>query len=375
MIIRRGSDTPLVVQVASAIEDIIETHGVGRDEAIPPERNLASTLGVSRTTVRAAIRLLIDRQKLYRVPGSGTYVRPNDEGTGNHFSGFPANRIVAFSILELSNPWFVELTKGIQTALRKQNLSCLFNIADFDLNEEHRFLEQICRERLVSGVLIAPLLYKNQSMRVYEQLREAKIPFVFVSHNIDVVEADYVVADGYAGAYEAVSYLIQLGHRHIGYVNCNTFVADTIINTNRRQGYLQALREHGLTPMPIPQFVNVKQDFAAGYRAMGELLELTPRPTAVLAFNDSMAIGAYRRTHEAGLRVPEDMSIIGIDNTEMAATWEVPLTSVDPSPDVVGRHAVNTLLHRIEHPEDDRYQKIAIRSSLVVRSSCGPPPP
>jgi DNA-binding LacI/PurR family transcriptional regulator len=373
VIIRRGSDTPLVVQVASAIEDIIESRGVGRDEAIPPERVLASSLGVSRTTVRAAIRLLIDRHKLYRVPGSGTYVRPIAEVAVGHAPSHPANRIVAFSTLELSNPWFVELARGVQAALRKQNLSCLFNISDYDLAEEHRFLEQVCRERLVSGVLIAPLQYKNQSMRVYDQLREAKIPFVFVSHNIAEIDADYVVADGHAGSYEAISYLVRLGHRNIGYVSCNTY-ADGTISVVRMQGYLQALHEHGLTPMPTSQFVNVKQDFAAGYRAMGELFDLTPRPTAVLAFNDSMAIGAYRRAHEAGLRVPEDLSIIGIDNTEMAATWEVPLTSVDPSPDVVGHHAVNALLHRIEHPEDERYQRIAIRSNLVVRSSCGPPP-
>ena len=372
MIIRRGSDTPLVVQVASAIEDIIDSRGVGRDEAIPPERVLASSLGVSRTTVRAAIRLLIDRHKLYRVPGSGTYVRPIAEGPTGHAPSHKANRIVAFSILELANPWFVELAKGVQQALRKQNLSCLFNISDYDLAEEYRFLEQVCRERLVSGVLIAPLQYKNQSMEIYAQLREAKIPFVFVSHNIPEVQADYVVADGYAGSYEAISYLARLGHQRIGYVSCNAFAANTT-SESRQRGYLQALHDHNLTPMPAAQFVNVKHDFAAGFRAMGELLELTPRPTAVLAFNDSMAIGAYRRAREAGLRVPEDLSIIGIDNTEMAATLEVPLTSVDPSPDMVGHHAVNVLLRRIEHPEDERYQKIAVRSNLVVRSSCAPP--
>ncbi len=372
MSIQRGSDTPLVVQVASAIEDIIATRGVGRDEAIPPERVLATSLAVSRTTIRAAIQLLIDRRKLYRVPGSGTYVRPNGEDPIGQARSHTDSRIIAFSLLEMSNPWFVELTKGVQAALRKKNLNCLFNITDYDLAEERRFLEQVCRDRLVSGLLITPLQYKNQSTQIYEQLREAKIPFVLVSHRIAEIDADYVVVDGYAASYEAVSYLVRLGHQRIGYVSCSTPASDTTTKS-RRQGYFQAMHEHNLAPLPTSQFVNVKHNFAAGFRAMGELLELTPRPTAVLAFNDSMAIGAYRRAHEAGLRIPEDLSIIGIDNTEMAATWEVPLTSVDPSADVVGQHAVNVLLHRIEHPEDDRYQKIAIRANLVVRASCCPP--
>lgn len=373
MIIQRGFDTPLVTQVASAIEEIIETRSMGDGRAIPSERALAASLGVSRTTVRAAIQLLVDRHRLYRVPGSGTYVRSIGEVAEPPAQGGIANRVVAFSVLELANPWFVELTKGVQSALRKQNLHCLFSISNYDLANEHRFLDLLRRERCVSGLLIAPLQYKHQSTQIYEQLRETKLPFVFVSHHIAEVNADYVVVDGHSGSYEAVSYLVRLGHRRIGYVSCHTPAADTTCES-RMQGYLQALQEHNLTPLPTSHFVDVKQGFAAGFRAMDELLKLTPRPTAVLAFNDAMAIGAYRRAREAGLGIPRDLSIIGFDNTEQAASWEVPLTSVDPSAGVVGQHAVNVLLHRIEHPEDDHYQKIAIRANLVVRSSCAPPP-
>lgn len=359
-------------QVASAIEEIIQVQQVGQGEAIPPERLLATQLGVSRTTVRAAIALLVERNQLYRIPGSGTYVGELARCVTRDNHTPTASRLIALSLLELANPWFVELTRGLQQALRKQDCDCLLNIAHYDLEEEQKFLDRLCRQRLVQGLLVIPLREKYQSLQIYADLRAAGIPFVFVSHHLPGVAADYVVVDSYAGAHAAVSYLIQLGHRHIGYVSCNIPIPGLTMQ-NREQGYRQALQQHGLAPLPIAQFASLKQDMAAGYRAMDELLALTPRPTAVLAFNDAMALGAFRKAREVGLRIPEDLSIIGIDNTEMAATWEVPLTSVDPSPDVLGRLAVNVLLHRIEHPTEARYQKIALHPNLVVRSSCAPP--
>lgn len=370
----RDTDTPLVIQVANAIEEIIRARGIGQDELIPSERQLVGKLGVSRTTIRSAIALLIDQHKLYRVPGSGTYVRGLNvkAGAENGAGGQDSAPLIALSMIELSNPWFVELAHSLQRALDKEEYDTLFHIADYSVEAEQRFLERLCRYRHVRGLLIVPARETGQSFHIYEQLREAGIPFVFVSHQIEQVNADYVIVDGYASTYEAVSYLVQLGHARIGYICCQT-PAPSATGQTRKRGYCQAMQDHHLTPLPTSSFIDVTQSVHSGYRAMGELLAHHPDVTAIVAFNSAMAVGALRKAQEVGLHVPTDLSIIGIDNVESAAAADVPLTSIAPSPEVLANIAVNVLMHRIQSPNDVRYQKIALHPNLVLRASCAPP--
>ena len=174
--------------------------------------------------------------------------------------------------MEIVNPWFAELAQSIQQVLNKRTHNLLLNINNYNAEQDEQFLDGLCRDKTVAGLLAAPLIGLNPPVESYQRLRRAGIPFVFVSHDIPGIEADYVVIDSQAGAYEAVSHLIQLGHRQIGFVGCE---APTIglVQRRRYQGYVQALSEHGLTPLPYASFMSVRQDVEAGYRAMAELLQ------------------------------------------------------------------------------------------------------
>lgn len=365
--LQRDSHIPLVRQVVQAIEALIVAKPYAADEPIPSERRLSEQLGVSRTTVRNAISEMVEKDRLYRVPGAGTFVAANGRAAALSMAGY-----VALSLLEIANPWFAELAQSIQQTLRKHRYDCVLNVTNYSAADEAAFLRRLQRERVVRGLIIAPVVEPKCTTYPFESMRRAGIPFVFVSHFLPDVEADYVVVDGQAGAYEAVDYLARLGHRRIGYLHCAPEEMGHV-HKSRLGGYIQAMRDHGLDTLPVAGFVSLHNDMASGYRAMEELLQLTPRPTAVLAFNDFMAFGAFRKLYEVGLRVPNDMSVIGIDNTAMAEAWDVPLTSVDPSPNILGAVAVSVLMHRLEQPDDTRFQRIALRPHLVVRDSCSAP--
>jgi len=160
-----------------------------------------------------------------------------------------------------------------------------------------------------------------------------------------------------------------VGHRAIAMI---TGAAGTYDASERLRGYRKAMREAGID---VPNEWELAGDFseASGHRAVELLLALDPRPTAIFAANDSMAIGAMSALREAGLRIPEDMAVAGFDDIPIARYTSPPLTSVHVSIAELGGRAVETLLHAMVHKgaHTRRHQRLA--TTLVVRQSCGSP--
>jgi LacI family transcriptional regulator len=169
------------------------------------------------------------------------------------------------------------------------------------------------------------------------------------------------------GAYDMVQHLLGLGHRSIAII---TGAEGTYDAAERLRGYRKAMREAGVA---VPNEWEVPGDFseASGHRAVAALLALSPRPTAVFAANDSMAIGAMSALREAGLRVPEDIAVAGFDDIPIARYTSPPLTSVHVSIAELGARAVETLLHAMANKgaHARRHQRLA--TTLVIRQSCG----
>ncbi|GAG23543.1 unnamed protein product, partial [marine sediment metagenome] len=157
-----------------------------------------------------------------------------------------------------------------------------------------------------------------------------------------------------------------LGHRRIGHI---TRPQDCTPVRDRMAGYKQALIDAGL---PVkPQYVRGGADEGASYRAARELLRMEERPSAIFAVSDSTAISSFRAIKDSGLRVPEDIALVGFGNGERSVDLEVPLTAVDQPKSEMGEKATEVLVQRIEHPEMTEVQRIQMRPRLVIRESCG----
>jgi DNA-binding LacI/PurR family transcriptional regulator len=185
-------------------------------------------------------------------------------------------------------------------------------------------------------------------------------------NQVDGIVADSILPNDFDGAYEAVTHLIQHGYRHIAFIGDTT--PSTQSNT-RFKAHRQALEDHNW-PRDSQWVICGDYSEQSGRRAMEELLKLPQPPRAVFAANDQMAIGALDVVHNQGLRVPDDVAIVGFDDIPAASYVRPSLTTVQQNIRESGELAVQLLLRRIEDPAT-KVENIVLPTQLVVRRSCG----
>jgi LacI family transcriptional regulator len=212
-------------------------------------------------------------------------------------------------------------------------------------------------------LLIVPLT----STSYLDTLRKQNFPYVLIDQSDTEDKSSIVRATNWQGAYNATKYLIELGHARIGFI---TGLMELTSAVERLEGYRVAMSDHNV---PILDELIIEGDFweRGGYNAATKLLDLPQIPTAIFASNDLSAFGAMEAIRQRGLRIPEDISLVGFDDVPQAPFTYPRLTTVRQPLDQMGQVAVKMLLERIE----DRScppQRITLATQLVIRDSCGP---
>jgi DNA-binding LacI/PurR family transcriptional regulator len=223
----------------------------------------------------------------------------------------------------------------------------------------------------VDGLLVATLR-TAEGDEFLRELDAQGIPMVTVGRELEGMQVDCVTADHYKGGFDVTMHLIELGHRRIGFVGIAAVDAPAL---RRYQGYRAALEKAGLSvgeeytvgPRHAPSFAT--QD--DGYEGMMRLAQLDEPPTAVLARNDSAAIGVLRAAHTLGMKVPDDLSVAGFDNIPLAAFWTPALTTVAQPIREQGKMAAQLLLDKIEGTSSAAGKTRTMECELVVRESTG----
>jgi LacI family transcriptional regulator len=199
----------------------------------------------------------------------------------------------------------------------------------------------------------------------------AGVPTVLLDAESRDVSIPAVVPDEVAGGRAAVATLLEAGHRRIGFI---TNVDDIPATSGRLQGYREALRQAGVR-FDRRLVTTDESVTAGGYRAAERLLAAAEPPTALFCFNDRMAMGAYRAASERGLRIPQDLSIVGFDDQQIIAEGLFPALTTVALPHLeMGRWAVERMIELIENPESTSPNPYLMRCPVVVRDSVGPPP-
>lgn len=348
-------------QLATALRTAIAQGIYSDGQLIPSERELASSQGLSRTTVRRAIELLVNEGVLYRVPGAGTYVGRLHESASEHAT-------LGLILPSLANPYFGELATAIERESTRTGYQLLLGQSNLISRSEVPYLARYAENTAVKGVITISSGHEIPG-ESYEQLARLGKPFLFVVRHAETVMADSVATDHVGGARELMQYLIGLGHRRIAYIG------EPDVRLSRHyQGYLEALQAAGLPADPQLQVAAALGDFEQGGEAgTRELLARGVPFTAIFAQIDIVAIGVLRALRAAGLRVPADVSLVGFDNIPSAAHLDPPLTSVDHTVSEIGRLAVLLLQDRISGRYDGPTRRVIIQPRLVLRASSAAP--
>ena len=257
-----------------------------------------------------------------------------------------------------TDPYFPLLIQGVSLACNAFGYSVMLWLAEPEY--ERTTIGQILYSGLVDGVIISSMLTDDP---LIERLAESKRPFVTVGRHPTNDKVNYIDVDNRAGANQAVSYLLRIGRKRIATI---TGPQNMIAGQDRYQGYLDALRERGIsTSLDLV----AEGDFTDAGGAVAMRRILSHRPDAVFVASDAMAFAAMRIVKEAGLRIPEDIAIVGFDDIPAAALSNPPLTTVRQPIQRTGSVAAETLIDLIEHP-DPQIRRVLLPTELVIRSSC-----
>ncbi len=259
-----------------------------------------------------------------------------------------------------TDPYFPRLTQGIAQACNQYNYTLgLFLIGTKE--DEEKIFPRVSRKGLLDGLLLQSDQIGDQ---LADQLIHSNIPLVIIGRPFYNKDVSYIDVDNINGAFIAVSHLIRLGYQRIGTI---TGMATRTVSIDRKEGYTKALIERG---RDIDETLVVEGDFteAGGYYAMQQML--TAKPDAVFAASDIMALGAMRAVRDAGLRVPEDVAMVGFDDLPLATIPEPRLTTVRQPVYQFGVKAVEILLDLIENGTKPP-RRVIMETELIIRNSCG----
>ncbi len=282
------------------------------------------------------------------------------------------SRTLGVVVGDLMNPYSVELANAVTGAAVAYGYTTFIATATDDVDSDISVIEAFHRQR-VDGLVVATLRTDSSDAALL-RLAKHRMPIVLVGRELDHYMTDSISAGFRRGGHIATQHLIDLGHRRIAFVGADL---DEASRVTRLQGYVEALEGAGLRVRP-EYVVGSRQTAGSprysrrgtGHQATLQLLKLPSRPTAIFARNDHTAFGVMQALAEMGLSVPEDMSIVGFDDIPMAGMVTPTLTSVSQPTKEEGRIAVECLLRRIEHPDEDTEQRtIVLECALVVRAS------
>lgn len=258
-----------------------------------------------------------------------------------------------------SNPFFAEVVSGVEQYCNQHHYNLI--ISSIDGNEQR--LQQNIQtliQKQVDGLL---LMYSDTRHAMVEQLN-LNLPIVVMDWWPTELNADKIYENSEFGAYLATKTLIEQGHKNIAII---TGKLDKSLAHNRLLGYQKALQDAHL-PINPDWIIESHFDFEGGVEGMKKLLQITPRPTAVFACSDTIAIGVYQVAWQQGLRIPQDISVIGYDNIMLAQYLTPPLTTIHQPKAELGKLAVEILLERIKSP-DLEYKTTMLQPQLIWRAS------
>lgn len=373
--------TPKYQKIAEEFIERIEKGELGPGDRLPTEVELGAAYGVSRITVTHAIRVLQNRNLVYRVKGSGTFI--SKRGTvGSHSIGTRRSTGVPFISVIFprgEHDGAHETLIGIESVCARDDIYVTIHNSKSKPALEHSIIMKLLGQGC-GGIIVYPYSSDYRNMDVYSELIIRDFPFVVIDRRFDMLRVPFVACDNEKAMCDMVTHLIAKGHQRIGFF-CNS--TETVSSERERyRGYCAAHIAAGLSVKPgllfrvtrdlghVPDLstVNEQNNRQFGEAALSYFLNAREKPTCVAAVNDILAIALLKAALARGVRVPDDLSITGFDDLYVAAHVEVPLTTMRQPFETIGSEAGLLLLGLIKG-EADPSAEIRVPADLVLRDS------
>jgi DNA-binding LacI/PurR family transcriptional regulator len=357
------SPRPLYLQLADYLRRQIENGTLKPGDRLMPELEIAEKYGLARGTVRQALHLLVNQGLLQRTRRKGTFVA--DTKVSLH------SPLIGIVVPYLRDTLTVDIVRGAESVLRLNGYSLIFGTSERDLNVESEQIKRLQRDK-ISGLILFPVSVPGEALRL-SQILQPDLPVVLIDRKIPEFTASSVFVDNRGGAYHAIEHLIALGHQRIACVTHNGYVSSV---EDRIRGYEQAIHAAGLAPFAPASLVH-REPMPDGQpplygdenmESVDQLLHAPDRPTALFCINDFIALGVMRHVLHCGLRVPQDIAIVGFDDIPLAPFMPVPLTTIAQPKFEIGAQAALLLLDKISGKELATHT-VVLPTALVVRSS------
>ena len=298
-------------------------------------------------------------------------VRQAAEDLGYSRNGIAASlrtrqsRIIGVVVPDLTNTMFPPMFRGIEERLSAEGYSAILANSDFQPAKERAIIETFLDRRIDGMILASAHLDDARDLAALAR----KVPVVLLNREMKTATISAVVADERQGIGLAFAHLASLGHRRIAHI---AGPQDVSTGVARRQAFLACLQEAGLAADPARVPVAGSFSEAEGFRLTKMLLAAAVPPTAILAANDWLALGAIRALEEGGLRCPQDVSVTGFNDMPFADRFRPPLTTIHIPHHYMGREAAEQLLAAIRTPSAP-VRRVVMASSLILRASTAAP--
>lgn len=329
---------------------------------MPSIRDVAKLAGVAPITVSRVVNDsgYVSQQTRKRVEAAIEelgYV-PNMLGPSLRFR---QTMTLAVVITDITNPFWTTVTRGIEDVAQSNGYSTILCNTDESEEKQEQYLQMLLRRR-IDGILLVPASSSSHPIRL---IKRQGIPLVVLDRQIPDVDVDIVRADSETGAYELTRHLLSLGHHQIAML---AGPKSTSTAVDRVNGFCRAMNETGVNTCDMQVLWGAFTQ-ESGYALAREAFGRTPQPTALFAANNFVAIGALQAMREQGLRVPEDVALVAVDDLPPAFTID-PFLTVAAQPALeMGHQAARLLLDIIKKGADHQHQHIVLPTELIIRTS------
>jgi len=358
--------------VKEKIKEWIAEGQVVPGEKIYSENELVKMFNVSRHTIRQAVGDLVHEGWLYREQGSGTYVsRKNLQETVTappRIVSSSNGKVIGLITTYISDYIFPSIIRGIESYLTSQGYSLVLASTDNDIEKEKQCLETMLA-RNVDGLIIEPTKSSgyNPNINYFFEMEQRNIPYLMINQFYSQINPPYILLNDEQGGFIATDHLIQQGHKKI----IGLFKTDDLQGVYRMKGFVNAFRENNIPFFPemtITYSTENKQTVVQ--QTLKELLLNSEKlPTGIVCYNDQLALAVTDLLREMGLKVPDDISIVGYDDSYLATASEIKLTSVVHPKMQMGIDAAKWIVSAIENNKFDRADSIIYQPELIVRES------